>query len=88
MEMVPESLIHKRLRELKERLYSYAIKMSRMLQAQDGPDILNEEIIRLPLTASIHRIEISREFRADFYESIHNCMQTLVVGVRKEHTFD
>lgn len=49
-----------KLREMKERLYNYAIKLNRMLDIQNGPEILNEDVVKLPLQACIHRIELSR----------------------------
>jgi|JI6StandDraft_1071083.scaffolds.fasta_scaffold03784_4 hypothetical protein len=83
---IPELPTRFKLRELKERLYNYAVKLNTMLNLQNGPNVLNEDVVRLPLRACIQHVELSREFRSEFYQSIRNCAQTLVIGVKEEQT--
>jgi RNase P subunit RPR2 len=83
-----DELERAKFRDLKARLYNYAITLNRLLEMNDGPEVENEDLVKLPLIANLHRVEISREFKDEMYQTIKNCAQTLVVGVKDDITLE
>ena len=59
-----------------------------MLEGSQGNMVESTDIIRLPLVANLHRIELSREFKYEIYVQLENCIQTLVIGVKSSLTYE